>query len=220
MRIELHPGTGGDESVTFAGELARAIGNWARKQKIGEPRYPARGQRLIIMDLPGVPASRLDFLVGVHRMQRIPPGKGGIKKQTSYALVVVADDPGVPAKVRQIPRHELEITPRKGSGPGGQSVNTTDSAVTVKHLPTGEVARCQDGRSLTENIDQAIADLARRLTVLATAAAAEQLQQFRLAVPRHVAFGHNQDRSEVVRFDCSGAKLRRWTQREFARGIW
>lgn len=217
--IELRPGQGGDDATDFADLFASSIEAWARTNNAAcfrtsdEPGAPVTRAINLIMD--GVDSGELWWLSGTHRRQSVPgrgKGKGG--RQTSYMTVRVLDAaPG--GGLPDIPRHELKIVTRRGTGPGGQHVNTTNSCVDVTDLVTGEVASRSHGRSQAQNIQGAVMDLRRRRADRAAAqnAAARNAARAVQSDPV-VVFNHNRMRREVEHKPTG----HRWEERAWQRG--
>ncbi len=195
--LEIRAGTGGDEAGLFAADLFRMYSRYAesrgwRVDVLSSSSTGLGGYKEIICSIDGEGAySRLKFEGGVHRVQRVPATEAQGRIHTSAVTVVVmpeADEVEV-----EIDDKDLRIDVFRSSGPGGQSVNTTDSAVRVTHLPTGLVVSCQDEKSQHKNKAKALKILRARLLERA-----EQAQAASLAASRKAMVGSG-DRSERIR---------------------
>ncbi|MFH7323746.1 peptide chain release factor 1 [Aeromicrobium sp. JJY06] len=202
--LEIKGGEGGDESALFAGDLLRMYSRFAEQhgwkvEVLDSTETALGGYKSVTAAVkakgtpePGeAPYALLKFEGGVHRVQRVPVTESQGRIHTSAAGVLVlpeAEDVDV-----QINDNDLRIDVFRSSGPGGQSVNTTDSAVRITHLPTGIVVSCQNEKSQLQNKEQAMRILRSRLLDAAQAQADAQAADARRSQVRTV------DRSERVR---------------------
>jgi peptide chain release factor 1 len=195
--LEIRAGTGGEEASLFASELFRMYTRYAEARRwrveiLSSSETGLGGLKEIIALIEGQGAySRLKFEGGVHRVQRVPETEGSGRIHTSAVTVAVlpeADEVDV-----HIDDKDLKIDVFRSSGPGGQSVNTTDSAVRVTHVPTNMVVSCQDEKSQLKNKAKALKILRSRLLERAQAE-----QHAEIAASRKSMVGTG-DRSERIR---------------------
>jgi peptide chain release factor 1 len=195
--LEIRAGTGGEEAGLFAGDLFRMYSKFAEKQnwrmEIMSRHYTGVGgfkEIIAMIEGKGV-YSRLKFESGVHRVQRVPATESQGRIHTSTVTVAIL--PEAKEVEIQIDPNDLRIDIFRSSGPGGQSVNTTDSAVRITHLPTGMVVSCQDEKSQHKNKAKALKILRARLLDRA-----RQEQQIEISEKRRIQVGTG-ERSERIR---------------------
>lgn len=195
--LEIRAGTGGEEAALFAGGLFRMYTRYAesrgwRVEMMSSNPTGLGGYKEIIASIEGQGAySRLKFEGGVHRVQRVPVTEGSGRIHTSAVTVAVlpeADEVEI-----AIDPKDLRVDVFRSSGPGGQSVNTTDSAVRITHLPTGIVVSCQDEKSQHKNRAKGMKILRARLLEKK-----QEEQRSEIAATRKLMVGSG-DRSERIR---------------------
>ncbi len=195
--VEIRGGTGGEEAALFAAALFRMYSMYADKKRwkieiMNSNATELGGYKEISFSVEGSGAySRFKYESGVHRVQRVPETESQGRIQTSAASVAVL--PEVEEVELEINPNDLKIDVFRAGGPGGQCVNTTDSAVRVTHLPTGLVVSCQDEKSQHKNKDKALKVLRSRLYELM-----EAERNASIAAERKSQVGSG-DRSERIR---------------------
>ena len=195
--VEIRGGTGGEEAALFAADLMRMYSMYAETKRwkidiLNSSPTDIGGYKEVSFSIEGEGAySRLKFESGVHRVQRVPSTESGGRIHTSAVTVAVL--PEVEEVEVDINQNDLRIDVFRAGGPGGQCVNTTDSAVRITHLPTGIVVSCQDEKSQFKNKDKAMKILRSRIYEVM-----EEQRHKEIADERRSQVGSG-DRSERIR---------------------
>ena len=195
--VEIRAGTGGDEASLFAADLYRMYCRYAdskgwKVENLSSSESPAGGFKEICFLLSGEDVYRsMKYESGTHRVQRVPVTEASGRIHTSAATVAVL--PEAEEVDIQIPPQDIEISIARASGPGGQGVNTTDSAVQILHKPTGMIVKCADERSQLKNKTKALKVLRSRLLEIK-----QKQEHEKYAQSRRQQIGSG-DRSERIR---------------------
>jgi peptide chain release factor 1 len=195
--VEIRAGTGGDEAALFAGDLFKMLTRYVDErgfstEVLSQSVSEAGGFKEVTFEIKGEGAySVFKFEGGTHRVQRVPETESQGRIHTSTATIAVL--PEVEEVEVEVDQNDLQIDVYRSSGPGGQSVNTTDSAVRITHKPTGIVVSMQDEKSQLQNKDRAMRVLRARLYERELAE-----QQAKIASERKAQVGGGQ-RSEKIR---------------------
>ena len=196
--IEIRAGTGGEEAALFAREIFRMYTKYSEKQNwtisIASAHYTGTGGiKEIIATITGKGAyGKLQYESGIHRVQRIPATESSGRLHTSAVSVVILPEIDETTEI-DIKDEEIKIDVYRATGPGGQSVNTTDSAVRITHLPTGIVVTCQDEKSQHKNKAKAMKILKSKLFQI------EQEEKQKETAQKRKKAIKSGDRSEKIR---------------------
>ena len=195
--VEIRAGAGGDEAALFAGDLFRMYSRFAENngwntEVMSSNPTGIGGFKELIFSITGKDIyGKLKYESGVHRVQRVPVTESSGRIHTSTVTVAIL--PEAEEVELEISPNDLKIDRFRSTGPGGQSVNTTDSAIRITHIPTGMVVTCQDEKSQHKNKDKALKILRARLFDMA-----EREKHEKLALKRKSQVGTG-DRSERIR---------------------
>ena len=195
--VEIRAGAGGDEAALFASDLFRMYSRFAensgwKTEVMSSNPTGSGGFKEIIFNVAGKEVyGKLKYESGVHRVQRVPVTESSGRIHTSTVTVAIL--PEAEEIELEISPNDLKIDRFRSTGPGGQSVNTTDSAIRITHIPTGMVVTCQDEKSQHKNKDKALKILRARLLDMA-----EREKHEELALKRKSQVGTG-DRSERIR---------------------
>ena len=195
--VEIRAGAGGDEASLFAGEVMRMYERYSEHcgwkcEHLESSPSEVGGFKEVVLKVSGDEVfRRMKYESGVHRVQRVPATETQGRIHTSTVTVAVM--PEAQEVDLELKPEELNIQATRSSGPGGQHVNTTDSAVQITHLPSGIQVKCQDGRSQTQNKEKALEILRAKLFE-----AKQMEEQEKYSAQRRALIGSG-DRSEKIR---------------------